>query len=271
MGSSCRRKARRLQLGANPNAIAVRWMGQWTVQVQIVRRKSTRGPIPMKARVGAERSRLTRRRKRGLRKGRRRSRGYQPRRSVPDRQPLPKPPTLRSVKHRRRPERWIGDVSYRFSQACSKFVRVRGAIRACRVDHGPTCTRVRCEAVRKMRRDLSVTWRCLHDRSAQLGLPTSMAFSKSFERYLHREFSTEGRVFDWELLAGSEPFRWITSAVDDVHKPPPEPRKPVRKRPDRPAGPQPKRERRGVNRCSVCRGTRGPLGSCRCRGRDSTR
>jgi len=85
MASSCSRRRRRLTLGANRKAVSFRWIGQMTVRVMIVPVKKGRLGYA-KAEDRAEKShpaggRSQRRRVRGLRKGKKRSRGGKPRSS----------------------------------------------------------------------------------------------------------------------------------------------------------------------------------------------
>lgn len=88
--SRVRRKARRFLFSALKGGIGSRWSGQ----------HSCRMLRALKATDPAERSRGSKpRRKRGLRKGRRRSRGRQPRGSALDRPPLPKELTSRRINH----------------------------------------------------------------------------------------------------------------------------------------------------------------------------
>lgn len=90
MGASNRRRIFRLQLGVNRKLTVLRWIGCATVGV--VNTTSTR----LKAKEGAERS-CVKRRKRGQRRGKRRSRGCHPRRSVPAPARTSKQPTTRTI------------------------------------------------------------------------------------------------------------------------------------------------------------------------------
>jgi len=90
MGASNRRRIYRLQLGVNRKLTVTRWIGSATVGV--VNTTSSR----LKASEGAEKS-CHRRRKRGQRRGKRRSRGCHPRRSVPLPAQPSKQPTSRTI------------------------------------------------------------------------------------------------------------------------------------------------------------------------------
>lgn len=97
MGSSIRRKLRRQYWGVTRNASTARWIRvRGTVGVS-VDRMANYPPEHMEASEGAERSCLRRRRKRGLRRGRRRSRVGNTRRSAEIRPPIPKPTGTRSL------------------------------------------------------------------------------------------------------------------------------------------------------------------------------
>lgn len=76
-----RRRQARLLLGVNRKSEGIRWMGMWTVRVHVSRFRATTGS-QLKADKGAEKSCRSRRRLRGQRKGKRRSRGCQPRRTA---------------------------------------------------------------------------------------------------------------------------------------------------------------------------------------------
>lgn len=88
--------------GGNRKSCVIRWIGQWTVRVQISR-VNDRGVAYVKADNGAEKSCPGRgRRKRGLRNGKRRSRGGKPRRSVKIAAPRSKNREVRAGIHRER-------------------------------------------------------------------------------------------------------------------------------------------------------------------------
>lgn len=97
MGASLRRRALRYQLGASRKAIGIRWMNGWTVGVHLSKTKAD---------DGAERSCLTRRRRRGQRVGKTRSRGGKPRSNVPSRPPESKLSCPRRCNHSGRKFLW---------------------------------------------------------------------------------------------------------------------------------------------------------------------
>jgi len=98
MPASLRRRSLRQALGANRKSKSTWWIGGQTVRV-CINRVSRRGCVHReKAGKGAEKSWTSVRRKRGLRKGKSRSRGRQPReRLVPP--PDSKLPSARSIAH----------------------------------------------------------------------------------------------------------------------------------------------------------------------------
>jgi len=99
------RKSKRLVTGVNRKGLLTRWMGCTTVRVVLPQEK---------ARDRAERSQLGKRRKRGQRKGKRRSRVGKTRRFVSERPLIPKPTGGSSIRQRKRALReraWVMGVS----------------------------------------------------------------------------------------------------------------------------------------------------------------
>lgn len=98
--SKCRvsksRMSRRLHTGVNRKLCVTRWIGQTVVEIVIARR-SVRGCAYEKASEGVEKSCVATRRKRGLRRGKSRSRGDKPRRSPSLRPPYPKTGRVRKL------------------------------------------------------------------------------------------------------------------------------------------------------------------------------
>lgn len=150
---------------------------------------------------GAEKSCRPRRRKRGLRKGKRRSRGRHPRRSVPDRQPSPKVPSSRKVNHSGRKFLWAVMASNRLRKVCEKLAhfpsRKRPPYRrpSPQVAAARLACKLHCMAV----------WTRLHNRATAIGLPPIVAFHDSFWKYMRMETSWghEEAVEDFfELIAG---------------------------------------------------------------------
>jgi len=102
MPSGMRRTRYRMYTCGNRKLCTTRWIGQMTVRV-IISRVNDRGCAYVKAGKGAERSSSrSRRRKRGLRHGKRRSRGGKPRRSVKMPATDSKDSSVRASLHRER-------------------------------------------------------------------------------------------------------------------------------------------------------------------------
>jgi len=118
---------------------------------------------------GAEKSCRTRRRKRGLRVGKRRSRGRQPRRSAPIRQPLTKPQCARRVNHAGRKFIWAMRASNRFQNVCRKSLKKR-----------TPCFR----GWYKVKRGLASWWQQLDARARSSGIPYQVSFGKSWREYI---------------------------------------------------------------------------------------
>jgi hypothetical protein len=142
----------------------------------------------------AEKSRLTRRRKRGLRTGKGRSRGRHPRRSPPERQPLPKSPNPRQVNHMGRKYIWAVVSSNKLRKDCEKFNKFpRGE------SVSPQIHTMRL----RMKRYCMCKWQRLHDRAEACGIPPSASFHATFWKYLLVETSRGDRAAGWDfLLAG---------------------------------------------------------------------
>lgn len=230
-----RRKARRYQYGAYLKGIGTRLRGKVSVaeiywgrivkssiveiapMVRFVGSKELSQRHHVRASNGAEKSCRTRRKARGLRRGKCRARGRHPREPPPS-ATAPKPPNLRKVLHRRRPEAWLVENSCTFNQKCKVYAKSRDW--PCHNIREPCMHRVQdcpcpcfckaCRSKRKLRSYLSAKWARLHERSRQLGFPDSMAFDSSFPRYMRREFPPDvGLVYERSILRGSFPFRWI--------------------------------------------------------------
>lgn len=192
---SPRRRVRRLQLGATPNTIAMRWMGQWIVWIQVELIPALTRPVSRKAHVTAEKSCPHRRRKRGLRKGKARSRVRQTRRSPPDRQPLPKKLSSRGVNHQGRKFLWARKCRNHFRGVCARYMAMKddkvkpisewgiADDGVTRIKQYHTCRK------RNFRAALEAWWRHLDDRAKQCGIPKPAAFSSSFSSFLAIEFN----------------------------------------------------------------------------------
>jgi len=207
MASSLRRKVRRYLLGATQKATRLRWIGQFTVRVMSVSQVTSTRSVREKSLHGAEKSRLTRRRKRGLRKGKVRSRVRQTRRSLPHRQPIPKAPSLRVVNHRRRTERWLVKASESFRKDLEVYVRISRKA-------GPPPLwggRPAIPGKRSVKLHCMAKWQRLHMRASALGFPPKLAFDSSFFRYLSKEFPVAERryVDSHALLFGRSAFTYM--------------------------------------------------------------
>lgn len=102
MKTSVRRQCLRQSLGANRNVSSIRWIGSvigWITSKVVLRHQ---GLNREKADNGVEKSCLPRRRKRGLRRGKTRSRGGKPRQIVAKPTPDFKIPSARVGKHNER-------------------------------------------------------------------------------------------------------------------------------------------------------------------------
>jgi len=166
---------------------------------------------------GAEKSCQRRRRKRGLRKGRRRSRECHSRRTViPPPAPQSKPPNLRRVSHRRRPERWLMKAAFNFStKDCKQIKKVLKMTCACVPFEERKCRG--CFLKDQSYKHCRVKWLRLHLRARQLGFPDSVAFDSSFDRYFLREILPGDVVYERAILRGSEPFRWLDPITEFEH------------------------------------------------------
>jgi hypothetical protein len=152
MGASNRRWIFRLQLGVNRKLTVSRWIGCATVGV--VNTTSTR----LKAREGAERSCRSRRRKRGQRKGKRRSRGCHPRRSVSLPAQTSKEPGVRSIgRHLRACDHWYERVAQ-----FEKLFRASKMYEELKVQKLPKANLMTW-------RVWSARWKVLHDRIKPYG------------------------------------------------------------------------------------------------------
>lgn len=162
----------------------------------------------------AEKSRPTRRRKRGLRIGRRRSRERHSRRSVIDPAPNSKAPNMRKVNHRRRPERWLIVASERLRVDAKKFVQSKAG------------TYYQNKRRRSRKLHCLAKWSRLQRRATELGFPPKLAFDTSFFKWLNREFPRVGwhEMDEHALLFTKQPFTHFDPPGDDWrHETPPPP------------------------------------------------
>jgi hypothetical protein len=196
MGSSTRRKVRRYLLGATPKATRLWWIGQVTVRVMVPEFAPTSRPVRAKAQHGAERSRLDRRRKRGLRKGKSRSRVRQTRRSSPARQPLSKPLSSRKVNHVGRKFIWARKACNALAADARRMLRMKS-----KLFYSPAHGR---ETSRKalFEHHIKRRWLSLSDRARLIGIPYQAAFHSTYDDFKRIEaMDSDFGVFDL-ILAG---------------------------------------------------------------------
>jgi len=142
---------------------------------------------------GAEKSCRTRRRKRGLRRGKLRSRGRHPRRLVQPPAPESKTPSARVVNHSGRKFLWAMRASESLRKDCKKYAKF--PVGPLPENHPARLPR------KKMKEHCAVKWARLHARAEAAGIPPVAAFHSTFWKYLAVETS-RGKA-DWDgLLAG---------------------------------------------------------------------
>lgn len=157
---------------------------------------------------GAERSFVKpTRRKRGLRKGRCRSRGCQPRRTTPT-GPLTTAPSSRKVNHSGRKFIWAVKASNALRRDCEKLnklskVRHRGVFGL----DGNLVPSHAEQARRKMKLHCLAKWTRLHKQATLSGIPEVAAFHSSFWKYLLVETSRGD-------LSAQEGFSFILAGLD---------------------------------------------------------
>jgi hypothetical protein len=193
MVSSIRRRERRYLLGATQKATGVRWIGRVTVRVMDVSRVKTSRPVREKAYHGAEKSRLTRRRKRGLRRGR-----------VDRVSLIPEPPATssnsrhaRKVNHSGRKFLWAMRASNGLRKDCERLNKFpRGPL-----PENSTRQRARLQCKLHCR----AKWTRLHLQAEAAGIPPVAAFHASFWKYLLVETSRGDPVAGWDMLLAGLP------------------------------------------------------------------
>jgi hypothetical protein len=190
MASSRSRKLRRLHLSVKRKASAIRWMGEWTVQVQVDVGQRTTRPLSKKADKWAEKSSAHTRRKRGLRKGHVRSRVCQTRRSVVRPATSSKAQSARLVNHRGRKFLWAVRTSNQFRKDCQKYLKVKKFLRGPNgVQHRPI----------GMRSRLRSRWESLSAKAKLLDIPYQAAFHRTFWDYLQIECRYDA-TSTWDLI-----------------------------------------------------------------------
>jgi len=169
-------------------------MGQMTVRVMMNRGLKTRPSAPMKANERAEKSCLHRRRKRGLRKGKVRSRVCQTRRSFSRPATSYKPQSARLVNHRGRKFIWAVRTSNKFRKDCQKYLKIKKFVSTDgkMAKHRPVGIRSR----------LRRRWVILSDKAKLLDIPYQAAFHRTFWDYLQIECRYDA-TSTWDtILAG---------------------------------------------------------------------
>jgi hypothetical protein len=166
------------------------------VRVMVVSRRNTTRPVREKAHHGAEKSCLTRRRKRGLRTSRDRGNA-----DPTVRQPLAKVQSSRKVNHMGR-----------------KFIWAEKAANSLRVDmerynkfpRGPLDERSTVRAARLVcKKHCEAKWQRLHSRALLCGFPPlkSLIFHDSFRDHLLFGSSRRSAIGDWEDILSGLPRR----------------------------------------------------------------
>jgi hypothetical protein len=155
---------------------------------------------------GAEKPcRFNRRRKRGLRKGKRRSRGCHPRRSAPDRQLLPPIPRGRKLNHYRRSEKWLISASEALRVCAKKFVTA---------SKHPARRKFR----EKIGRHCRLVWSRYSLHATRCGFPRNAAFDKSFSSWCDKEFPlTTGPVPRNLFTHVRNPFLLLDPPIRAIH------------------------------------------------------
>jgi len=165
-----------------------------TVQVMWVRGHGTRPAVPKKASERAEKSCRHRRRKRGLRKGKVRSRVCHTRRSLPQPATSSKTQSPRLVNHRGRKFIWAVVTSNQFRRDCQKYLKVKKFV--------STDGQVAKHRPIGIRSRLRQRWVILSSRAKQLDIPYQAAFHRTFWDYLQIECRYDA-TSTWDtILAG---------------------------------------------------------------------
>lgn len=177
MVSSMSRKLRRYLLGATQKATRMWWIGQVTVRVMVVSTGNSTRPVREKAHHGAEKSRLTRRRKRGLRAGRVDRVCADPPKV---RQPIPKSQSSRKVNHMGRKHIWAQKASSNLRRDCEKYNKFpRGELSNPAVRTARAKVKMHCIA----------KWQRYRDNAVLAGVPLVTCFHNSFVDFLLTETS----------------------------------------------------------------------------------
>lgn len=186
----------------------------WAVELRFLEPRAAGFSTIVHASNGAEKSfRSPRRRKRGLRIGKRRSRGRHPRRSADVRQPFPKPPSARKVNHRRRTDDWLVRASQGFRKDLEKYVQVTK-----RIESGNRSIPL-LSLKKRVKLRCIAKWGRLHKHACECGFPPKLAFDTSFWGYLSKEFPREGRTQRTDLhylMFARNPFASFISPEEQL-------------------------------------------------------
>lgn len=206
MVSSHRRKVRRYLLGATQKATRIWWIGQVTVRVMDVCKVTSTRPVREKAYHEAEKSRLTKRRKRGLRMNRS-DRGNADRNII--RQPIPKPISSRKVNHSGRKFIWAEIASNSLRRDMERYNKFpRGRLTNPFVERARLSAKMHCVA----------KWTRLHTQALRCGFPPlkSLIFHDSFYEHLMYGSSRGSTVHTWEYILAGLPQKVKSSAPSKV-------------------------------------------------------
>jgi len=247
-----RRKARRYQYGAYLKGIGTRFRGNVSVReipfllVKVDEDHATECRLRFRDRIdyslvfherasnGAEKSCRPRRRKRGLRRGKRRSRECHSRRSAPSTATVSKPPSSRKVNHQGRKFLWAVKASNRLRVDCkkySKFLRPGVKLRMpapWTPEGGPATVLTKIgRAEVRMKQHCLAKWTRLHKHAQSIGLHPTVAFHSSFEKYLgvETDVGKANAIADlFEIIGAvdtsSDPPEYYLTLVPDRRKKP---------------------------------------------------
>jgi hypothetical protein len=203
-----RRKRRRYESGASRKGICYRWSEKLTLRVGARMGNQRTCHLAEKAVDGAEKSCHHRRRKRGLRRGKSRSRGRQPPPILPPPATSSKSPSTWAVNHTGRKFIWAQIRRNILAKECKALEKFPVG----KLDPASPAF----EPKRKLKKHLSVKWRKLHDRAQQLGIPPVAAFFDTFWKFL--QVNTKFGKSDWEmLLAAVEPDHEVGQGYRNSH------------------------------------------------------
>lgn len=141
---------------------------------------------------GAEKSCSIKRRKRGLRKGKSRSRGRHPRRTSSIPANVSKSPSSRKINHSGRKFIWAVKAKNNLAKDCERLNKFpRGQLPD---GHPARAARL------KVKRHCLAKWTRLHRQAEAAGIPPVAAFHSSFWKFLLVETSRGNQAADWDML-----------------------------------------------------------------------